>query len=73
MDTDSNWQKFLQATHVCLEQGDIARARVFASQLYESIGLHHLEEQDDEATSKAYNVCLTEALQVCWNQYKHKF
>lgn len=66
MDTDSDWQKFLQATHVCLGQGDIARARVFTSQLYESIGLYHLEEQDDEATSKAYNLCLTEAFnKVC--------
>lgn len=65
MEADSNWQLFHQAIEVCLERGDIDKAKIFLEQLYVSIGLYHSEEQDDEVTSEAYNVCLAEALQVC--------
>lgn len=64
METDSNWQLFHQAIEVCLERGDIDKAKVFLKQLYVSIGLYHSEEQDDETTSEAYSVCLAEALQL---------
>lgn len=64
MEADSNWQLFHQAIEVCLERGDIEKAKIFLEQLYVSIGLYHSEEQDDEVTSEAYNVCLAEALQV---------
>lgn len=65
MEADSNWQLFHQAIEVCLERGDIDKAKIFLEQLYVSIGLYHSEEQDDEVTSEAYSVCLAEALQVC--------
>lgn len=64
METDPNWQLFHQAIEVCLERGDIDKAKIFLEQLYVSIGLYHSEEQDDEVTSEAYSVCLAEALQV---------